>query len=66
MRSGKRNFHGALAEHSPFRIAPVTCIGPCGQIIESSCEIIPNSRVCHRCWLAGVRDLDEARPRTRA
>ena len=55
----KRNFHGALAKSSPYRIAPVTCRG-CGRYITSSCEITPNSRVCHRCWVDGVRDPEEA------
>ena len=52
----RRNWHGALAKTSPYRIAPVRCIGPCGRLIESACEITPGSHVCHVCWLAGVRE----------
>jgi hypothetical protein len=54
----KRHFHGALTRLSPYRIAPVQCRG-CGEFIESSCQIIPGSKVCHRCWLTGIRDVDE-------
>lgn len=53
----KRNFHGAMAKHSPYTIAPVRCLG-CQELIQSACQIVPGSSVCHRCWLQGVRDED--------
>ncbi len=56
----KRHFHGALTRLSPYRIAPVQCIG-CQEFIESACQIIPGSKVCRRCWLGGIRDIEEAR-----
>lgn len=50
---GKRAYHGPLAKHSPYQIAPVTCLGPCGKIYESSCEIM--DELCHQCFLKGWR-----------
>jgi hypothetical protein len=50
---GKREFHGALARHSPYRLAPVRCLGPCGKTYASTCEII--DELCNGCFLAGWR-----------
>ncbi len=50
---GKRAFHGPLARHSPYRIAPVKCLGPCKKTYESSCEIM--DQLCHQCFLKGWR-----------
>lgn len=51
---GKREFHGALAKHSPFRIAPVQCTG-CGTMFDNACEIL--DELCHGCWKKGVRQI---------
>ena len=48
----KREFHGPLARHSPYRIAPVKCLS-CLKTFESSCEIM--DELCHRCWIKGWR-----------
>lgn len=56
----KRRYHGALAKRSPHTIKPVRCIGPCGELIQSACLIVPGSLVCHRCWARGFRDEEES------
>lgn len=49
---GKREFHGALARHSPYWIRSVLCV-VCGRRFESACEIA--DELCHGCWRAGWR-----------
>lgn len=58
----KRHFHGALANRSPFACRPVVCLG-CNDLIQTSCLIWPaDSRICHACWLRGVRDPGKTEP----
>ena len=49
---GRRAFHGALARHSPYRIAPVRCV-VCSRVVENALEIL--DAICNRCYRLGWR-----------
>ena len=49
---GKREFHGALAKHSPYWISPVLCVC-CSRMVDNMCEVL--DAICLRCYLDGWR-----------
>jgi hypothetical protein len=56
---GKREFHGALAKHSPYYRPSVLCV-VCGERYFSTCEIL--GELCHRCFQRGWREADNDTP----
>ena len=49
---GKREFHGALAKHSPYACRPTACVA-CGGVFSSTCEI--TDEICNGCFALGWR-----------
>jgi len=57
---GKREFHGALAKHSPFTQRPILCV-VCSAIVRDTITI--KDEICDGCYRRGWRPPDES-PRT--
>ena len=60
----KRNWHGALAKHSPFALGGVFCLA-CLKPIWSTVELAAHGPICWACRDAGRRTPEEsaARPK---